>query len=152
MSPTGQQPLARLGRIGRAADDVDDLDDIGHGHSEADEHMAAVAGLGQFEFDAAYDHFLTELEEGLEQLAEAHLDRAAVIEGQHVDAERALHGGEPPQLVQHHICRGVALQLDHHPHAVAVRFVADVGNPLDPLLAHHFDNAFDQGLFVHLIG
>ncbi len=148
----GLQPLARLGRIDRAADDVDDLVDIGDSHGQTDQHVAAVAGLGQFELDAADDHFLAELEEGLQQLAQPHLDRAAVVQGQHVDAERALHGGETPQLVQHHIRRGVALQLDDHPHAVAVGFVADVRNALDPLLADHFDDAFDQGLFVDLEG
>ena len=131
---------------------MDDLVDIGHGHGETDQHMAAVAGLGEFEFDAADDHFLTELEEGFQQLAQAHLDRAAMVQGQHVDAERALHGGEAPQLVQHHIGRGVTLELDDHPHAVAVGFVANVGDALDPFFADHFNDALDQGLFVDLIG
>jgi len=63
-----------------------------------------------------------------------------------------LHGGVAPQLVQNDVARGVALQLDDDPHALAVGFVADVGNAFQTLFAHHFGDAFDQGLFVDLIG
>ncbi len=86
----GLQPLARLGRVGRRADDVDDLVDIGDGDGQADQDVAAVAGLGQLELGAADDDLLAEVEEGLEHLAQAHLLGPAVVQRQHVDAERDL--------------------------------------------------------------
>ena len=93
MSPTGQsladQPLARLGRVLRRADDVDDLVDVGDGDGQTDQDVAAVAGLGQFELGAADHHLLAEVDEGVEHLAQAHLLGPAVVQRQHVDAERA---------------------------------------------------------------
>ncbi|MNQ75687.1 hypothetical protein D3C85_904910 [compost metagenome] len=146
----GLQPLARLGRIGRRTDDVDDLVDVGHGDGQTDQDVAAVAGLGQLELDAADDHFLAELEEELQQLAQAHLLGTAMVQRQHVDAERALQRRIAEQLVQDDVARSVALQLDDDPHALTVGLVTNVGNAFQTLLAHHFGDAFDQGLLVHL--
>ena len=131
---------------------MDHLVDIGHGDGQTDQDVAPVAGLVQLELDAANDDFLAEVEEDLQQLAQTHLLGPAMVQRQHVDAERALHGRIAPQLVQDDVAGRVALQLDHDPHALAVGFVANVGNAFQTLLAHHFGDALDQGLFVDLIG
>ncbi len=68
----------------------DELVDVGHRDGQADQHVAAVAGLVQFELGAADDHLLAELEEGVDQGAQAHLLGPAAVQRQHVDAERAL--------------------------------------------------------------
>ena len=80
-----------------------------------------------------------------------HLPRPAVVERQEIDAETGLQLGEAVELVQHHLRRRVALQLDHHAHAVAVALVAQVADALDLLAAHQFGDLLDQGLLVDLI-
>ena len=68
----------------------------------------------------AQDHFLAEVDEGLEHLAQAHQLGPAAVQGQHVDAEGGLQGRVAVELVQDHVGGGVALELDHHAHALAV--------------------------------
>ena len=84
------QLLARRAGIGRGADQPDHFVDIGDGHGQADQDMAAVARLGEFELGAAGDDFLAEADEGGQQLLQVHLHRPAVIQRQHVDAEAGL--------------------------------------------------------------
>ncbi|MNJ31361.1 hypothetical protein D3C77_259960 [compost metagenome] len=131
---------------------MDDLVDIGDGDGQTDQDVAAIARLGQLELDPANDHFLAELEEELQQLAQAHLLGPPVVQRQHVDAERGLQRRIAIELIQDHVARGVALQLDDDAHALAVRLVADIGDAFQAFLAHHFGDALDQGLLVHLIG
>ena len=63
-----------------------------------------------------------------------------------------LHRREAEQLVQHHVRRRVALQLDHDAHAEAVALVLDVGDALDPLVARQLGDALDHRRLVHLVG
>jgi hypothetical protein len=99
----GLQALARLGRVLGRADDGDELVDIGHRDGQADQHMAAVAGLVQVELGAADDHLLAELEEGVDHGPQAHLLGPAPVQRQHVDAERGLQVGEAVELVEQHL-------------------------------------------------
>ena len=90
--------------------------------------------------------------EGADQVFEVELLGLAADQRHHVAAERALQRGEAVQLVQHDIGHGVALKLDHHAHALAIGFVADVGDALDLLVAHIFGDLLDHRRLVHLIG
>ena len=56
------------------------------------------------------------------------------------------------QLVQHHLRLGIAAQFDHHPEALAVALVAQVGDALDGLGAHQIGDALQHARLVHLIG
>ena len=114
--------------------------------------MRAIARLAQLEAGAPGDDLDAELNEGGDDLAQIHQRGAAAIERQHVDAEGRLQRRVPEQLVHHHFGRGIALDLDDHAHAVAVRLVAQIGDTLDQLLAHHLGDAFEQALLVDLIG
>ena len=58
--------------------------------------------------------------------------------------KRRLQVRVAPQLVEHHVGNGVALQLDDDAHAFAVGFVPDVGDAFDALLAHLLGNLLDQ--------
>ena len=55
-------------------------------------------------------------------------------------------------MVQHYIRHGIALQFDHHAHAVTVALIAQIGNSLNPFSTHRLGNLFDHAGFVHLIG
>ena len=114
--------------------------------------MSAIPGPGQLVPGSPEDHFLSEVDEGLQHLAQAHQFRPPAIEGQHVDAEGGLQGREAIELVQHDVGRGVALELDDDPHALTVALVAQVRHALNPLVTHEFRNPLDQDRLVHLIG
>src|ERR1019366_6487946 len=147
----------RLG-VGRAANDLDDRVDVVDRDLEALEDVFAFLRLAEIELRATHDHVVTVRDEVLEHLAHRHdlrdeapCDRVG-HEREHDHAERALHRGVLVQLVQHYTRYRVALQLDYHAHAVTVRFVAQVGDSLEFLLAHQVRDLLDETRLVHLIG
>ena len=144
------QGIARGVRIGRGPDNANDLVDIGDRNGETDQDVGAVARLVEQEFGAARDHLLAERDEQRQQVLQVHHLRPAGIERQHVGAEIGLQRRETIELVQHHVRHRVALQFDDDAEAIAVGFVAQVGNALDLLLAHQFGDALDHGGLVHL--
>ncbi len=146
------QALARRGRIGRGADQRDHLVDIGDGRGETDQHMRAVARLAEQELRAAAHHLFAEGDEAGEDVLQPELLRPSAVQRHDVDAEARLQRREAVELVQHHVAHRVALQLDDHAHAVAVGFVADVGDALDALVAHQLGHLLLHRRLVHLVG
>ena len=67
------------------------------------------------------------------------------------DAERLLQLRLLVQVVQHDLADFAALQLDDDAHAVAIRFVAQVGNAFERLVAHQLGDALEQPRLVQLI-
>ena len=65
-------------------------------------------------------------------------------DGQHDDAEAALQLRVLVEIVQDDVADLAALQVDDDAHAVAIGFVADVGDAFDRLLAHQFGDVLDQ--------
>ena len=59
---------------------------------------------------------------------------------------------EAIELVEDHVGNGVALQLDDDAEALAVAFVADVGDAFDALVAHQLGHLLDHRRLVHLVG
>ena len=147
----GHQLFARFSGIGGGPDRRDDLVDIGNGHGQTTQDVAAFTRLAQQIGSAAGDDIFAEIDEGCQELAQGQLFGPAAVERQHVTAEIGLHRGETVKLVHHHFGGGVALQLDHNPHAVAVRFILNMGDAVDLLLAHLLGDLFDHGGFIHLI-
>ena len=113
--------------------------------------MGAVARLGQLEPAAAQDYVLAESQEHFQRVLQAHETRPAGIECQEVHAEAGLHLGEAVQVVQHHLGRGLALQLDHDPHPIAVAFVPHVGDAFQGLGPDQFGDLLKQVVLVDLI-
>ncbi len=56
------------------------------------------------------------------------------------------------KLVDHHLRYGIALELDDDAHSVAVRFVAQIADPLDFLLLDQPGDLLDQADLVNHIG
>ena len=146
------QRCARRRRIGRGADEADHLVDVGDRDREADLGMRVVAGLREQELGAPRDDILTEVEERAQHVVQRQHLRPAAVQRDHVRAEARLQRGEAPELVQDDVGDRVAPELDDDAHAVAVGFVAQVRDALDPLLAHEFGDLLDQRRLVDLIG
>ena len=93
--------------------------------------MSLVTRLGQFEFRPPCDDLFAERDKRLQQLAQGHHFRTAVVERQGIHPETRLQLGIPVKLIQNHIGHGIALDLDDHPHAFPARLVADIRNAFD---------------------
>ena len=149
---TRHQLFTRLSGIGRAADCGDDFVDVGDGNCQTTQDVATFTRFAQQVCGAAGNDVFTEINEGCQELAQSKLFRATTVQGQHVTAEGCLHRRVAEQLVQHDLGRGIALQFDDNTHTVAVRFILNVGDALDPLFTGGFGDLFDHRCLVHLIG
>ena len=114
--------------------------------------MAALARAAQVIGGAARHHLFAEADEGCQKAAQGERFGLATVQRQHVAPKRGLHGRKAVQLVQHHIGRGIAFQLDHHAHAVTIGFVLHMSDALDALFTHFGGDLFYHGGLVHLIG
>ena len=56
------------------------------------------------------------------------------------------------QLRQHLLGIGIAAQFHHHPHAFAIAFIADVGDPSNFAVVDLISQFFDPAGFAELIG
>ena len=77
--------------------------------------------------------------------------RAAIDQRHHVDAEHRLHLGLLVQVVQHHVGRVAALDLDVDAHAVLVGLVAQLADALELLFLDQLGDLLDQPRLVHLV-
>ena len=115
------------------------------------EDVIARLGLPQLELGAAPDDFAAELDEALDQLEQVQHLRPAADDREHDDAEARLQRRVLVEVVENDLRHFAALQLDDDPHAVAIGFVAQVGDALDRLLAHQIGDPLDQLRLVDLI-
>ena len=116
--------------IRRFADQVDHFIQVLQGNAQPFQDMGALAGLLQLVLAAPADHLQAVVQVDPQGLLQAQHARLAIHQCQHDDAESALHGGMLVQVVQHPSRIGSLGQLDHDAHALAVRFIAQVGNAL----------------------
>ena len=135
----------------RLANNLDDTVEVVQRHFEPLQHVAAVVGLVEVVFGAAADDVLAVLDEDGERLLEREGLRCAVDQAQHVDAERHLQVGLVEQGVEDRVELGVALDLDHNAHAVAVALVAQGGDAVDLALAHEVGDRLDELRLVDLV-
>ena len=116
--------------------------------------MCALLRLFQIEFCAPDDHVLLMRQIFVQNFAQIqHLRLALVLdERQHIGRERRLKRRLREQAVEHDLRVGLALQLNDDAHTVAVGFVADVGDALEPLFVDLIGHALDEHPLVDLIG
>ena len=114
--------------------------------------MCPVARLVELELRTAGDDLLAEGDECGDDVAQVERFGPAAADRQHVGRKRALRGRVPPQLVEHHFRRRVALQVDDDAHAFAVRFVANVADALDALVLGGFRDLLYQRVLALLVG
>ena len=143
---------AGLGGVLGLADQRDDLVDVGDGDGEARERVRPRPRLGKLVRGAPRDDLLAEVDEGRDDVLERQQLRPPAAQRQHVDPETRLQRRVAVELVEHHLRHRAPLELDDDAHAVAVRFVAEVGDPLDAALVHEPGDALDHPRLVHLVG
>jgi hypothetical protein len=113
--------------------------------------VGAGLRLAQLELGAPAHHVAAELDEVLDDLEQAHHLRAAAGDRQHDDPERRLQRRVLVEVVQYDVRQLAALQLDHDPHAVAIRLVAEIADPFDRLLSREIRDLLDQSRLVDLV-
>ena len=113
--------------------------------------MRPVARLVQLELGATGDHFFTEFDECVDNVAQRQDLWPPATDGEHVGREIGLRRAVPPNLVQHDFRGGIFFQFDDDAHTLAAGFVTDVGDALDPLVLCRFSELFNQPGFTHLI-
>ena len=147
----GDQVFAGFGAVGAGADDGDHVVQVIERGQVAFENVLAVFGFREQEGGAAADHIDAVVDEVLDGLHQAHFLGLSVDHRQQDHAEAFLHLGVLEELVKHELGLAVALELDYDAHAVAVAFVADVGDVIDDLVIHQLRNALDQPRLVDLV-
>ncbi|MNE84100.1 hypothetical protein D3C80_1809710 [compost metagenome] len=70
---------------------------------------------------------------------------------QHIDAECGLHCRMLIQVIQYNTRINIASHLNHYTHTIAVGFITQIGNALNPLLAYKLCNLLNQSRLVDLI-
>ena len=145
---------AFLGLLGRlaAADELDDFVQMIERLLVTEQDVLALFGFAQVKARAPQHDFAAMLQEQPQELHQPHLARLASGDGQQDHAERFLHLRVLVEVVQDQLRLFAALDLDHHAHAVAVGFVAHVGDAFDLLGLHQLGDALDQARLVHLVG
>src|SRR5690606_5301217 len=111
----------------------------------------AGARLAQLEDRPARDHLAAVAHEGLEDLLEVEQLWPAGDDGHHVDAEHRLHLRLQVEVVEHHLGRVAALDLDVDAHAVLVGLVAQFADALELLLLDQVRDLLDQARLVDLV-
>ena len=146
------QPVASAVRVLGGADQLDHRVEVVERDQQPLENVGAGLGAAQLVLGAPGDDLALVLDVVLDQLAQAEGARDPVDERHHVDAERRLHRGLLVEVVENDLGRrAAALQLDHQPHAAAVRLVAQVGDPVELLLANEVGDLGDQAVVAALL-
>ena len=125
------QLLARLVGVLGGTDQFDHLVDIGDRDGETDQYVGTIARLAEQMLGAPVDHLLAERQEQRQEILQVHHQRPAVVERDHVGAERRLQCGEAIKLVEHYVRNGVAPHFDHDAETVAVGFIAQRRNAFE---------------------
>ena len=144
--PAGHLPVAR------AANEGNHLVEVVEGDEQTFQDVGALLRFGQLVAGAAHHHLGAVLHEVLNQLLEVERHRASLHQADVVDAERALQLRVLKQVVEHHAGHGVAPQVVHDAHAVAVAFVAHVGNALNLLVVDERGGLLNHRRLVHHVG
>ena len=93
---------------------------------------------------AAADDFDAVIDEVLDGLDQAHFAGLSVDHRQQDHGKTFLHGSVFVELVENDLRLGAALEFDDDAHAVAIAFVAHVGDVFDFLVVDQLRDALDE--------
>src|SRR5258706_2017785 len=115
------------------------------------ENVLAVFCFLKQESGAAAHDFDAVIDEVLDGLNPSHCAGFLVDHRQQDHGKTFLHGGVFEELIENDLRLGATFEFDDDAHAVAIAFVANVGNVLDVLVVDELGDAFDEYGLVHLI-
>src|SRR5205085_8313928 len=98
------------------------------------------------------DYFVAEADEAFDEVAKGQRFRTAAADGEPVRGEARLGRSVPPELVEHHFGRRVALEVDDDADTGATGLVANVGHALDALVLRGLGDLLHQTRLADLIG
>ena len=139
------------GGIAGLLDHRDHPAQIREGLEQTLHHLQAVLAALEGMAGAPDQGVFPVVEEFLQQLAQAELAGLAVHQGQQDGPEVALQGRAALQVGQHLLGIGIPAQLHHHPHPLAVGFVADVGDAADLAVVHLLGQLLDPARLAQLV-
>ena len=105
--------------------------------------MLTAFGLVEFVGVALGEGFFAEGEEMVEDFPQRHLVRLPFKQRQHDGAKGILQRGLLVESFQNFGDVGVALEFDDDSDAIAIAFVAQVGDAFDFFVVHQFRNLLD---------
>ena len=122
------QALPGTGGIGRGTDQVDDGIEIVEGNQKPQQDVVTLFSLAQQITGAPLDGLDAEIKEHLQHLAQGQQHRLAIYQRQHVGVKIILKRRKFKEIIEHNLRIGIPAQFDNNAHAIAVAFIADVGN------------------------
>ena len=145
---------ALLGIVVAGADDVNDFVDVVLGNQQTFQQVSTLLGLAQIVLGSAGQDVHLVCQVFVQNLPQGqNLGLLLVVhQCQHDDAEIGLQGGLLKQIVQHHLTVGILFQLNDNAHTVAVGFVPQVADAIQPLVLYLLGNGFNQLALVDLVG
>src|SRR5208283_653345 len=144
----GARGLAVLG----TANQLDHRVEVAQRDQQSLEDMQPRLGLTQLELGTPGQHLAAMAKKLHQHIAQAQFTRAPLVDRQHDHPVTFLHLAQLVELVKDNPRLGVAFELDHDPHAVAIGFVAQVADPLEPLVVDQLGDPLDQLPLVDLVG
>ncbi len=145
------QPLTGGGGIGGIANQLDDRVEIIEGHQQALKNVIALLGFAQQVFGAPFNRLNAEVEEHLKHPLEVEHHGLTFDQRQRVGTEVVLKRGEFVEVVENDLRVGITAQFDNDAHAIAVAFIANVGDAFELLVIDELGNALNQRGLVGLI-
>ena len=147
----GHQRLAGGTAILARPDRGDDLVDEVERLDQALDDVEPLLGLVEAVLGPAGDDLDLVIDVGHQRIAEVERARHPTDQRDHVDAEAGLQGRALPEVVEHDLGVGVALQRDHEPGVVARRLVVDVGDALELTVVDQLGDLAGDGAGGHLV-
>ena len=135
-------------RIGRRADKGHHLVDVVDGNAQTFKNMGAGLGFFKIIAGAADDHLAAMIDKAGKRCLEIKQLRAIVHHRQHIDAKAGFQRRELVQAVDDDVRDGAALEVDDHADALAVGFVAQVGDAVYLAVIDQGRDFFHQGGLV----
>ena len=146
-----RQALTRLVGVLTAADDVNHLIDMVRCDNQALQNVSTVECLLQLESCATNHHFVTVIEEVLQNLLQVHGLWSAIHQTHIINTERRLQFCHLIELIEKHIRILVLLHINHDTHTLAVTFVVDVADAFNLLFLHQSSDSLNQFTLVHVV-
>ncbi len=138
--------------IGRGFDQCDDLVQVFKGHHQAFEDMRPGTRLFQVKLGAALDDRQPVIEVDSQGLFKGQQARFVIHQRQQIDAEGGLHRGALVKRSQDLLGLDILCQFDDNAQTLPVRFIAQVGDPLQLPIPYQFSDPLDQAGFIDLVG